>query len=164
MALNSYARLTLNGAALSGDTTQNTVGGVDVSADHIEVHEVRWGSTMPTIVGSGRTGTFRLEPIRITKRIDKATPRLYAALGGNMSVAGDIKLFDTNPEDGTTRHRFTLTITKGRIQSIASWSPDVYDPAMSAQPPREVVELTAPTVRYRDEVSGVEHEQNLIAR
>jgi hypothetical protein len=49
MALNAYARLTINGESLQGDTAVQTVGGVDVSSDHIEVYELRWGSAVPRL-------------------------------------------------------------------------------------------------------------------
>lgn len=164
MALNSYARLRVNGTALDGDTMLQQIGGVDVSSDHLEVYEVRWGSGVPAATVTGRPGRLEMQPILITKRVDQATPRLYQALATNAAVDGDIKLFETHPQDGTSRHRFTLVIAKARIQSIASCSPDTLDAALSTRPAREVVAIAATSVTYRDEVHSVEYQQDVSAR
>ena len=156
MALNSYARLTVNGEALQGDTTVQSIGGVDVSFDHIEVYELQWGSASPGAASGGRTGRAELLPVLITKRVDHATPRLYQALVSNSQVEGDIKIFDTSADDGSTRHRFTLVLGRSRVQSISSNSPDSLDPQVSARPPREVVAIIPASLTYRDEIHGVE--------
>lgn len=156
MALNAYARLTVNGEALQGDTTVQTLGGVDVSSDHIEVYELKWGSAAPAAESGGRTGRVAMLPVLITKRIDHSTPRLYQALVTNGQVEGDIKIFDTSADDGSTRHRFTLVLGRSRLQSISSSSPDSLDPEVSARPPREVVAIIATSLTYRDEIHGVE--------
>jgi type VI secretion system Hcp family effector len=159
MALNAYARLTINGQALQGDTSVQAMGSVDVSSDHIEVSELRWGSAVPAAASGGRTGRAEMLPVLITKRIDQTTPRLYEALVKNSQVEGEIKIFDTDPNDGTTRHRFTLVLGRGRLQSVTSSSPDTLDPAFSARPPREVVAITATSLTYRDEIHSVEYQQ-----
>lgn len=164
MALNAYARLTINGESLQGDTAVQTMGGVDVSSDHIEVYELRWGSAVPAAASGGRTGRVEMSPVLITKRIDHATPRLYQALVTNSQVEGDIKIFDTDPNDGTTRHRFTLVLGRGRLLSMTSSSPDTMDPAFSARPPREVAAIVATSLTYRDEIYSVEYEQEAIVR
>lgn len=164
MALNSYAQLTLNGSALSGDVTVFEIGSVDVSADHIEIHEVRWGAAVPVASSTARPGKPALQPVVITKRIDQTTPLLYQALFTNMAVDGDIKLFDSDPDSGGTRHRFTVKIAKARIQSIDSCSPDTFEPAVMTRPAREVVTIAAASVNWRDEVNGVEYQRDASAR
>lgn len=164
MALNSYARLKLQGTPLDGDTTQATMGGVDVSSDHIELHEVRWGLGVPATTSTARPSRAELQPIVITKGIDQSTPQLYRALAVNAVVEGDILLFDTHPDDGSTRHRFTLTVGKARVQSIASCSPDTLDPSVSGRPAREVVTIAAPSLKLRDEVQSTEYQYDVVQR
>ena len=164
MAFNSYARLTLNGTPLAGDTTVAEIGGVDVSADHIEVYEVRWGSASAMASADGRPGRAQVQPVLITKRVDQSTPRLYQAMMTNAAIDGAIKLFDTHPDSGEVRHRFTLTLAKARIQSITSCSPDTLDTAVAARPAREVVAIAAATLTYSDEVNSVEYRQDLSPR
>lgn len=158
MALSSYARLKLQGTPLDGDTTHATMGGVDVSSDHIELHEVRWGLGVSSPTSTVRPGRAELQPIALTKGIDQSTPQLYRALAVGANVDGDILLFDTSPEDGSTRHRFTLTLSKARVLSIASCSPDTFDPEVSGRPAREVVTIAAPSVTMRDELHSIEYQ------
>lgn len=164
MALNSYARLKLQGTSLAGDTTQVTMGGVDVSSDYIELHEVRWGLGVSSSTTTVRPGRPVLQPIALTKGIDQSTPQLYRALAVNAVLDGDILLFDTHPEDGSTRHRFTLTLANARVQSIASCSPDTLDPTVSGRPAREVVTIAAPSLRLRDEVRSVEYQYDAVVQ
>ena len=162
MALPSYARFTLNGVTLEGDTSIGVMGGVDVSSEHIEVFEVRWGTAVPP-TGSTRS-RLDVQPVLITKRVDQSTPRLYEAMGRSTVLEGDIKLFDTHPASGETRHRFTLTIGKARVQGIESCSPDSLNPDTASRPAREVVTITAASLTYRDEVSNTEYTQEMTAR
>lgn len=157
MALNAYGALTYNGTAFSGDVSVTTIGGVDVSADHIELYEVKWGTRVGTEGQSHRATTHRrVLPIQIMKRVDQTTPELYQALTTNATIAGDIKIFDTNPEDGTTRHRFTITLSGGRILAVESRNPDAFDADVSNRPPYEVVEIVPHTITYTDVVNSKE--------
>lgn len=158
MALPSFAALTVNGSALSGDVSLASIGGVDVSSDHIEVAEVRFGAQMATLDSSpGRIrGARRILPVRLVKRLDGSTPDLYRALATNATVAGEVKIFDTNPEDGSTRHRFTVTISGARILSVQSATPNAWDddaPTLAS----EVVELVPHTITYTDVVNAREY-------
>lgn len=157
MALKAYAALTLNGTALDGDTSVNQIGGVDVSDGHIEVYEVRWGASVPTANTAGRLGKAELAPVVFSKRIDQTTPLLYEGLFTNMLVDGRVKLFDNDPDSGEVQHRFTLAITKARIQAIDSRSPDTHDPGTTAHPAREMVTIVGGSVTWRDEVKGIEY-------
>jgi type VI secretion system secreted protein Hcp len=157
MALNAYAELQINGESLTGDTTVQSMGGVDVSTNHIEVYQVKWGTRVGTEGQSHRASSHRrILPIQLMKRVDQTTPQLYQALARNATISGSIKLFDTNPEDGATRHRFTLTIEGARILSIESCSPDAFDADTSNRPPYEIVEIVPHTIIYTDGIHSVE--------
>jgi type VI secretion system secreted protein Hcp len=148
--LNPFAELTLNGAKLEGDVSLTTTGGVDVSKDHIELFSLDWGSLWDT---SQRQPRRQLLPVVFTKRIDRTTPLLYRALTEQATVAGEIKLFDTNPEDGSTRYRFRLTLEDARIVKVESSLPNTFD--FGAFGLRETVEIAPRTITYTDVVNGV---------
>jgi hypothetical protein len=66
-ALNAYAALQANGTALDGDVTMETIGGVDVSSDHIEIYQIEHNIT------PGKNKLIS-GPIVLQKRIDQTTP------------------------------------------------------------------------------------------
>jgi type VI secretion system secreted protein Hcp len=158
MALHAYAQLSANGTALTGDTMLVEIGGVDVSSDHIEIYELIFGSSRGI---SGKTGRARghrqLSPIEMVKRTDQTTPLLYQALSENQRIDGDIKLFDADPETGEIRHRFTVSVTKARVSSLTTVSPDVYDAEASNRPIYDLLEIVAGTITYTDLVNSVEY-------
>ena len=159
MARLFYCELTLNGSALTGDVTMSEIGGVDVSSDHIEGLELHFGTRMDTMHGgSGRSGKRTMDPVRICKPIDRTTPLLYQGLAQNQTVDGDIKLFDTHPDSGETRHRFTFRLTKARISAVTSTSPDAIATENTARPAYEWLELAPHTIAYIDEVNSIEFE------
>ena len=153
MALNFYAAFTLGGTALNGDVTMETIGGVDVSSDHIEGYELRFGTRVSTEGQAHRASSHRrILPVRIMKRIDQTTPLLYQGLKQNQRLDGDIKIFDNDPDSGETRHRFTVRLTQARVLSIESSVPDAFDADESNRPPYEVIELVPHTLAYVDEI------------
>ncbi len=104
MAINGFARLTLNGTALTGDVSADQMGPVDVQTGCLEVLRLDFGAEVSRAAGSGQaTGRRQYQPIRFVKRIDRSTPLLYRALAQNERVAGDFLLFDTDPADGSVR-------------------------------------------------------------
>ena len=157
MALNTFASFTLAGTALAGDVTMSTIGGVDVSADHIEIYEVKFGTRVGTEGQAHRASSHRrILPVRIMKRMDATTPTLYQGLKQNQRLDGDIKIFDNDPDSGETRHRFTVRLTQARILSIESCTPDAFDADESNRPAYEVVELVPHTIDYVDEINSTE--------
>lgn len=159
MALNAYFAATLGGTALNGDVTMATIGGVDVSADHMEVYELRFGTRISTEGQAHRASSHRrILPVRFMKRIDQTTPLLYQGLKQNQRLDGDIKIFDNDPDSGETRHRFTVRLTQARVLSIESTLPDAFDADESNRPPYEVVECVPHTIAYVDEINSAEFE------
>ena len=159
MALNFYCAFELGGAALSGDTTMAEIGGVDVSADHIEGYELKFGTRVSTEGQAHRASSHRrILPVRIMKRIDQTTPLLYQGLKQNQRLDGDIKIFDNDQDSGATQHRFTVRLTQCRILAIESCVPDAFDADESNRPPYEVFELVPHTIAYVDEINSQEFE------
>jgi type VI secretion system secreted protein Hcp len=161
MALNGFARLTLNGTALSGDVSVAQMGPVDVSADFIEVYELSFGASAGQAAASGRaTGRRQYQPIRFVKRIDKSTPLLYRALSQNERVAGDVLLFDIDPIDGTVRHLFSVTFGNGTISSIESELPDTRNGEQSWDP-FETVSIVFASITYTHEPTSTEYQDQI---
>jgi len=151
-ALNIYVALTLGGTVLNGDVSMATLGGVDVSAGHLECTAMvfeRYTSTAdPT------TPKMIHGPITLRKRIDKASPLLQAAMDQNQVIVGTIKIFDVNPDSGETRHRFSYTLSQGRCISIRQYVPDNLSADTANLPPLEEVVLTYATILFEDLVAG----------
>ncbi len=158
MALNLYCAFDLAGTALSGDVTMTTIGGVDVSTDHIEGYELHFGTRIDDGTTQRASSRRRIEPVRLRKRTDATTPLLYQGLAQNQRLDGDIKIFDVNPGTGETRHRFTVRLTQSRIVGVNTASPDVLDPATTNRPITEWLELVPHTIAYIDEVNSTEFE------
>jgi type VI secretion system Hcp family effector len=149
-----------NGTSLGGDVTMTEVGGVDVSADHIECVELRWGSVAPESRASGsRGGRADLDFVQMTKPTDKVTPLLYAAFSTNATIEAEFKLFDRNPEDGSVRHRFSLTLGSARIAAIRSVVNDTtrpdYRPSLT-----DTLSLVGQEVTFSDLVNSTEMHMN----
>lgn len=159
MALHSYASLSVAGSELTGDVSVSQLGGVDVSSGHIELFEVHFGTRIGTEGQAHRAASRRtILPVRLVKRLDQTTPRLYQALKQNVRVDGDVKMFDNDPDTGETRHRFTLRISQARITLVETWTPNPFDADQSNRPPHELVEMVPHTIAYVDEVHSVEFE------
>lgn len=159
MVLNLYCAFELGGTALSGDVTMTTIGGVDVSTDHIEGYELHFGTRVESEGTAHRASSRRrIEPVRLCKRTDATTPLLYQGVAQNQRLDGDIKIFDVNPGTGETRHRFTVRLTQSRIVGVNTASPDVLDPETTNRPVTEWLELIPHTIAYIDEVDGTEFE------
>jgi type VI secretion system secreted protein Hcp len=160
----SFAALTFDGTTISGDVTHATIGGVDVSRGHIEVFDLSFGARVTTAPNTGAsvraTGRRQLAPVRLTKPMDRTTPLLYQALSQNQTVDGDIRIFDTDPEDGSTRHRFTIRLARARVTAVES---AVADPNVGVPVPGrpyDTVELVPHSITYVDEVASVEYEDH----
>ena len=154
-SLPAFAQLTWNGTAFSGDTSLSSLGGVDVSVDHVELFAVSWG----TAVGSqNQRGPQQLQvaPIVLTKPLDQTTPLFNQAMAQNATIAGVIKIFDTSPDDGVVRHRFSLTIGGGRIVGVESLKPDPLEPASRAGGPVDTIQIRPQSITYTDLVHSTE--------
>lgn len=153
-ALNAYAELTLNGTALSGDTTMASIGGVDVSTGHIEC----FGVHHEMFKAANHSAQTTHAPFKLIKRVDKASPLLYQALAQNQNVAGTIKYFRTSPEDGSTQLYFTITFSQARVNAIRHWSPNNLDAATSQYPQMEEVSISYNTITFTETLANVEAE------
>lgn len=162
MALNGYARMTVDGSALTGDVSVPSIGGVDVSTDHVEVHSLHLGVVVVGDDGGPRRpGRREFLPVRMSKPTDGTTPLMVRAASEAQRVEARFLLFDNDPTSGETRHRFTVRIAQGRVSAVTTEQSDVLDPDTSHRPVTDHVELVARTIAWVDEVHGVEFEDTV---
>ena len=158
MAFQVYAELTANGTALTADSTNSSVGGVDVSA-MVECFSLEF-AVSNSVEGASTSSTAlrRFSPLRLRKRSSGNSAELWQASLTNQNISGTFHLFDTNPEDGATRERFNIVLTNARVVSLSTCSPDTSNPASAAMAQYDVVELIPHTMRISDLVSSTEYE------
>lgn len=156
MANTSALFLKANGEDVEGDSTITS----DDREDSIEVLSLEQPLRRAFDRASARASARRFfEPIRFTKRIDRATPRLRQALAQNQVVSGEFRLYRPNPNgDGSTQHFFTLEFREGMISGAVLQLPDVLGDATSGLPETEEIELVANVLIWRYEPDGVEFE------
>src|SRR5690242_4214681 len=100
MAETVHLYLKANGTDIKGESTQTSLGRQDsIECVYFE-HEVITARES----GSGlATGRRQYPPMKIAKRIDKASPLLMKALCENQVIEATFKFFRPNPTgDGTT--------------------------------------------------------------
>jgi type VI secretion system secreted protein Hcp len=147
--------LTANGAAVQGDSQQETTEGA------IECTAFQSAVAASQRQGSGQaTGRRTHEGISIRKPIDRSSPLLAKALCNNEVIEGTFKFFRPNPNgDGPTEHYFTVEVAHGRVARIHLVSPD--GDANPGDPPFiaafEDVQFTYNEITWRYEITGTEH-------
>ncbi|HEY8428545.1 MAG TPA: hypothetical protein VIL20_09235 [Sandaracinaceae bacterium] len=164
MALNGYVAIEANGVKWTGDVTQSLVGGVDVSADHMEFYELEVGCGVGWERQSARVGSHRaIRPVRCVVRADQTLPLAWQALVQNQTIKAEFKIFDNATEDGgdgTARHRFSVILEGARIVDIQLNSPDSFDANMSTRPPYVTLQLVPNLIRITDQRDSVECEDD----
>src|SRR5512143_3066747 len=111
MAETVHLYLKANGKDIKGESTQESLG----RKDSIECVAYDQGvSTAREAATNMMTGRRQYQPLRIVKRIDKASPLLMKALTGNEKIDGVFKFFRPNPAgDGTTEQFYTVEVKEG---------------------------------------------------
>ena len=149
-AMNAYAELTIDGVPLVGYSSRVEMGGMDVS-NNIECYAVNWESYL------GDTGALMHTPIKIIKRIDKATPLLVGAMDNNQTVEGTIRFFAPDPDSGAVVHVFSFLITGGRIAGVRTWQTNTLDTAVSNWPLTEEISIRYAQLTFVSEQDAQEY-------
>jgi type VI secretion system secreted protein Hcp len=158
MAETVHLFLKANGTDIQGESTQTSLG----REGSIECVTYEQGVTTAREAGSGMaTGRRQYAPIKILKRIDKATPLLMKALTENAAIDAKFMFFRPNPAgDGTTEQFYTVEIKNGRLSSIRQYVPNTIVPASSTEPPLEEIGFVFHTINWTYTNGGVTHEDD----
>lgn len=151
MALMVYASLTADDTALAGDSTNSSVGGVDVSA-MLECYSLEFSASSP----EGKESQF--SPLRFRKRSSENTPELWKASLLKQKISGTFHMFDADPNSGQTRERFRVVITGAQIVNLSTASPDASNPSLAPMPQYDLVELAPKTMSINELTSGTKYE------
>ncbi len=156
MAETVHLYLKANGKDVKGDSTQESLG----RKDSIECVSYEQGVQTAREAGTGMmTGRRQYQPLKILKRIDKASPLLYKALTQNENIEGTFKFFRPNPTgDGTTEQFFTVAIKEGNVAAIREVVNNTLDKALVDYPPMEEVTFVFRTINWTYTNGGVQHE------
>jgi type VI secretion system secreted protein Hcp len=158
MAEAAMLYLKANGSDVKGESTQLSLsreGAIECISYEYEVVTAREATSALA------TGRRQHQPLRIIKRIDKATPLLFKALAENQVMEGVLKFFRPNPTgDGTTEQFYTVEFKQGRINSIKQRLPNTIVPATSTEPPLEEVTFVFHTISWTYTNGGVTHEDS----
>lgn len=148
--------LKANGTDIKGEPTQKGMGR---SPDAIECVQWEFGVTTNREKGTGTaTGRRTHQPIRIVKRIDKATPLIAKALVENEKIDAEFRFFRPDPTgDGTTEQFYTVVISGGRVNHIKQFVPDALNPTSTHSPPCEELSFTYDEISWTFEDGGVSH-------
>ncbi|HYF96331.1 MAG TPA: type VI secretion system tube protein Hcp [Symbiobacteriaceae bacterium] len=147
--------LKVDGAAIQGDSTQQSLG----RAGSIECVSVE-----QAIVSTEKGRQY--EVFKCVKRIDKSTPLLIKALVERGNVEATFKFFRPNPTgDGTTEQFFTVELKEALITGYQMWVPSTIEPASSSDPPLEEISFTFRSIawtyhdgniKYADDGKGIQ--------
>lgn len=135
-----YLKLSVQGTAVEGESTVETIGGVDVSK-MIECEGFNEGvSTAQDAASRTPTGQRIYDPLLVRKWVDKSSPELAKALCETAKVEGEFMFFRPSTENAQMEHFFTVKIEDARISSIKRFLPEITnDVAQAGKPPLENV-------------------------
>jgi type VI secretion system secreted protein Hcp len=158
MAETVHLFLKANGTAIDGQSSQASVGR-DKSIECIYFeHEIDTARETATGIATGRR-TY--QPIKIRKRIDKASPLIAKALTTNQVIEGKFLFFRPNPAgDGTTQQFYTIEIKQGRVSGLKQYVPDTTVDEHGAEHPLEEIEFTFHTINWTWVDGGVSAEDS----
>ncbi len=147
----AYLTLRLGEIDIEGHTSTNAIGG-DIVDNMIEClaaeYEMFNADPAPNAFRPS-FGTFKF-----IKRLDKATPLLAHAFAQETLGEAVFRFYGTNPEDGSTRREFTITLENARIASVRIWSPSVIDPQLANAPAMEEIQIRFSSMEIKSNVGG----------
>jgi type VI secretion system secreted protein Hcp len=121
-------------------------------------HEIQ----MPTDPQSGQASGRRLHrPVRMVKRIDKATPKLYQALCSGERLKVSFKWFRTDPTGaGGQVHYFTTELEDAQVVTMKDWFPLTADDQKKNYNHFEDIQMTYRKIIWTWEDGGVQAEDD----
>ncbi len=158
MAETVHLYLKANGKDVKGESTQESMG----RKDSIECVAYEQGVKTAREAGTGMmTGRRQYDPVRIVKRIDKASPLIMKALTNNETIDGVFKFFRPNPKgDGTTEQFYTVEIKNGNVASVRDLVNSTLDKELVHNPPLEEVTFVFQDIAWTFTNGGVTHQDS----
>jgi type VI secretion system secreted protein Hcp len=156
MAETVHLYMKSNGKDVKGESTQTSLG----RGDSIECISYEQGVMSAREAGTNMvTGRRQFTPLKIVKRIDKASPLLMKALTNNEKIDAVFKFFRPNPSgDGTTEQFYTVELKEGNIASVKQLVPTTINAATAGEPPLEEVSFVFKTITWTYTNGGVTHQ------
>lgn len=153
-----YLKLKAAGADIEGESTVESIGGVDVSTA-IECEWYYEGVEAAQDPASKQpTGQRIYDALTVRKWVDKSTPELAKALCNTDMCEGEFMFFRPALEDAQMEHFFTCKIENARISKIKRFLPDgLDDVAKAGKPPMEEVSFVAGRFTWTHLPGGKEH-------
>jgi type VI secretion system secreted protein Hcp len=105
-------------------------------------------------------GRRQYQPLRITKRIDPASPLILRAVTQGQVVEGSFRFYRVSKTSGALQLFYTVDIRQARVTSVKQVSPDRLTPATASAPPTEEVAIAFNTIRWTFTEGGVTHEDS----
>ena len=137
--------------AIQGDSDITSQG----RANTIQAYDFHHLVTAPS------TGAVQHENIIMSKKIDKATVKLWKALDTRESMSWDCKFYRPNPSgDGTTEQFYTVTLGNARLIAIEPIVANTLDATNSAYPAMERVRLSYQTMTVTYTNGGATYQLN----
>lgn len=159
-AFNVYISLTINGNDIDGDSTTQSIGGIDIS-NMIEATSAGYSVSVP-VNSDGSLGRHSYRPFTITKRVDRSSPLLFKALTVGESVDRlEAKYFRVNSNTGAPEHFLTILLEDGFVTSIIPTSPSTTDSQSATQPVTELVSFMFNRITMIYEDGGIQHTDQL---
>ena len=148
-----FLRLKIQGAEVKGDVTLKGVEGM------IECLSYEQEVASPIGPTGTATGRHQYQPIKITKRIDQASPQLIKALSQNAVVEAEFHFYRVM-QTGQVQQFYTVEIKQARVVSIKQTNPDRLVPATANLPPLEEVSFAFATIKWTH-AQGGSHEDSV---
>lgn len=135
-----YLKLIADGTQIEGESTVQSIGGVDVST-FIECEGYSEGVATAQDAASRRPTAQRIyDPLVVRKWVDKSSPELAKALCSTQKVTGEFYFFRPSAEDAQMEHFFKVFIEDARVSGIKRFLPNAaQDVALAGKPPLEEV-------------------------
>lgn len=155
MAETVHLFLKVNGNQIKGESTQTSLG----REGSIECIYYEQAVTSAREAGTNMvTGRRQFTPLKIVKRIDRASPLLMKALTENSKIDAVFKFFRPNPSgDGTTEQFYTVELKEGNVSSVKQLIPETIKAATAGEPPLEEVAFVFKTITWTYTNGGVTH-------
>ena len=102
-------------------------------------------------------------PMRVTKEIDKSSPKLFQALtSGEQLKTVSLEFYRISPK-GTEEKYYTVKLSNAILTSAKSWTPNCLNPDNKQMGHMEDISLTYEKISWTYEPDGIEADDDWLA-